>query len=332
MTSPFPTYKSLPIDPRFPPGSSWGVWGPNDELGMLNNLSPEAVKRAAQLVRTGQSFGLQAPMDRFAPGIAHRTGLKHTMLHVGWRENGPDQPDNPFNSGTKYEDRDDWVDRFHMQGSSQWDGYGHFRHPRYGDYNGVACDQIHPGLDGKLGIHRWCERGIVGRAVLLDLKRWFENRGLDYDPAGETNFTIEQLQRVADAQRVTFETGDILILRTGWGRAFQAAAAGDRIKSGVFCCGVEPTEAMAEFFWDNRFAAVASDNCSIESFPNPGGGALALHDLLLPLLGMPLGEFWELEALANACAADGRYEFMLTSLPVNVPGANGTPCQALAIR
>jgi hypothetical protein len=73
-------------------------------------------------------------------------------------------------------------------------------------------------------------------------------------------------------------------------------------------------------------------NCSVESFPNPGGTTLGLHFILLPLFGMPIGEFWELEALADACAEDGRYEFMFASLPVNVTGANGSPCQALAIK
>jgi len=332
MRDTFPTFAELPVESSSPPRSSWGVWGSGDELGMLNNLSRESVRGAARLVQSGESFGLQAPMDRFQPGIAHRTGLTHHMLHVGWRDNGPDAPDSPFGSGAQYEDRDDWIDRFHLQGSSQWDAYGHFRHPEHGDYNGVAFDDIHPGLDGKLGVHRWCERGIVGRGVLLDLKRWFENAGNDYDPAGDKNFTVDDLQRVADAQGIGFETGDVLILRTGWGREYLASKEGDRIRSGVFCAGLEPTDEITAFLWDNRFAAVASDNCSVESFPNPGGGALALHYVLLPLLGMPIGEFWELESLADACATDGRYEFMLTSLPVNVPGANGTPCQALVIR
>jgi kynurenine formamidase len=332
MAETFPTFADLPVDPSFPPRSSWGVWGPDDELGVLNNLSADAARRAAGLVQTGQSFGLQAPMDRFRPGIAHRTGLTHHMLHVGWRENGPDEPDSPLGAGTRIEDRDDWVDRFHLQGSSQWDAYGHFRHPQYGDYNAIATDDVHPGLDGKLGVHSWCERGLVGRAVLLDLKRFFEGIDDDYDPAGDKNFTVEELERVADAEGVAFETGDILILRTGWGREYLAAQDGSRIKSGIFCVGLEPTDEIAAFLWNHRFAAVASDNCSVESFPNPGGGVLALHYILLPLFGMPIGEFWELEALADACAADGRYEFMLTSLPVNVPGANGTPCQALAIR
>jgi kynurenine formamidase len=331
MPAEFPSFTELPIDPSFPPRSSWGVWGSGDEFGTLNNLSPEAVRRAGALIQSGQSFGLQAPMDRFRPGIAHRTGLQHVMLHVGWRENGPDQPDSPLGSDARF-DRDDWVDRFHLQGSSQWDGYGHFRHPTYGDYNGVATGSVHPGLDGKLGVHRWCERGLVGRGVLLDLKRWFEEHDDDYDPAGDRNFTVDELERVADSQGTTFEPGDILILRTGWGREYVSAKDGDRIRSGIFCVGLEPTDAIAAFLWDNRFSAVASDNCSIESFPNPGGGRLALHLILLPLIGMPLGEFWELESLAEACAADGRYEFFFTSLPVNVPGANGTPCQALAIK
>jgi hypothetical protein len=49
-------------------------------------------------------------------------------------------------------------------------------------------------------------------------------------------------------------------------------------------------------------------------------------------LGLPLGEFWVLDELADDCAADGRHEFMLVAPPLNIPGAVGSPMNPIAIK
>jgi hypothetical protein len=53
---------------------------------------------------------------------------------------------------------------------------------------------------------------------------------------------------------------------------------------------------------------------------------------MLAFFGMPIGEMWNLEGLAEDCAADGRYDFFLTSAPLNIPGGIGSPPNALAIK
>ena len=77
--------------------------------------------------------------------------------------------------------RDDYLDNFYPQASSQWDGLRHIRHPRDGFYNGVKAEEIVAG-GGKLGIENIAQRGIAGRGVLLDVGRHLENAGrsLDY--------------------------------------------------------------------------------------------------------------------------------------------------------
>jgi hypothetical protein len=57
-----------------------------------------------------------------------------------------------------------------------------------------------------------------------------------------------------------------------------------------------------------------------------------MHWRLIPLLGLPIGELWDLDALAADCAADGAYEFLFTSAPLNVPGGVGSPPNAIAIK
>ena len=89
---------------------------------------------------------------------------------------------------------------------------------------------------------------------------------------------------------------------------------------------------MAAFLWDHRIAAVAADNIGVEKMPGDLYYQFPLHNLVLCLLGMPLGEFWNLEALATDCAEDGVYECLVVSVPLNVPGGIGSPANAVAIK
>ena len=94
--------------------------------------------------------------------------------------------------------------------------------------------------------------------------------------------------------------------------------------------GLEPSQRTVEWLWDHHLAAVASDTVGVEALtPDPG---FFLHLALLPLLGMPLGEFWVRDALTRDCAGDGQYAFLLVSVPLNVRGGVGTPPQAVAIK
>jgi hypothetical protein len=93
---------------------------------------------------------------------------------------------------------------------------------------------------------------------------------------------------------------------------------------------------------------IASDNLAVESYPpspdSPfvsaaearGENRMAhtgmLHRVLLPLLGLPLGELWSLDHVANDCAADGVWEFLLMAKPLNVTGGVGSPANAMAIK
>lgn len=58
---------------------------------------------------------------------------------------------------------------------------------------------------------------------------------------------------------------------------------------------------------------------------------LVLHQYFLALFGMPIGELWDLKALSEKSKELGRYSFLLTSVPLNVPGGIGSPPNALAV-
>jgi hypothetical protein len=112
--------------------------------------------------------------------------------------------------------------------------------------------------------------------------------------------------------------------------------------------GLGQSTAMVEYLWDHQLSMVASDNAGVESFPvDPDSGFVIegeespergpshngmLHRPLIALLGLFLGECWKLDDLAEACATDGRYEFLLTAKPLNITGGVGSPANAMAAK
>jgi kynurenine formamidase len=148
------------------------------------------------------------------------------------------------------------------------------------------------------------------------------------------------IEEIARAEKLEFQTGDILLLRTGWLAWYKLLdqEACEKLRGtlhpdpgGLRCAGLDPAQATAAWLWDHRIAAIAADNPAVEALPvDPGVGFQ--HRRLIALQGMPLGELWDLDELANQCAADGVYEFMLVSAPLYIPGGVGSPANAYAMR
>lgn len=321
-TGDLPSYDQLPVRRGAPQGSAWGVFGDDDQVGCLNLLTPDRVVEAARLVRKGAVFPLNLRIDLPSPAMFNRRSPKHHLLE----ESG----------GIA---RDDYLDDFWPQASSQWDGLRHIRHPKDGFYNGVRDEEVVPGDGGKLGIEHFARRGIVGRGVLLDVELHLRRRGTPLDPRSPTLIRRETLEACAAAQGVRIRRGDVLVLRTGWLHWYLEEATpeerermgGSATAGALVSPGIGPADEMAEYLWNLHVAAVAADNPAVEPWPpTPGGGFL--HYRLIPHLGMPLGELWYLEELAADCERDGVYEFMLASAPLNVPGGVASPANVLAIK
>ena len=317
MTPPLtlPTYAELLARRDAPPGTAWGLFGADDELGTLNLLTPEHALAAARLVRTGEVFPLNWPVELPDPHPFRRPPTRHAI-------------------GAGSFGRDDWLDGFYLQGSSQWDGLRHIAHPRLGFYNGVGAAAVDDPASDRLGIHAAARRGIVGRGVLLDVARHLEQHGTPLAPERRTLIGPDLLDAVAAAEGVRGEPADILLVRTGWTGWYSglAASARARLTADDAQPGLEPSERTAAWLWDHHFAAVAADNMALEAMPLRYEEGYFLHFWLIPCLGMPIGELWWLDDLASACAADGRYAFQLVSAPLNVRGGVGSPPNAIAIR
>ncbi|MGH9766522.1 MAG: cyclase family protein [Blastocatellia bacterium] len=167
---------------------------------------------------------------------------------------------------------DDVYDNFNTQSSSQWDGLRHNGHRQYGFYNGVAAERIMDESGVRNGIEHWARRGIAGRGVLIDFPRFAAAQGLAFTLGARYGITPEQLQAAADLQGVNFQTGDILLLRTGWIEWYSSLNKEQRTQlaqpGAMQAGGLEQGEESMRFLWDHHFAAIASDNPSFEAYPS----------------------------------------------------------------
>lgn len=318
MTS-LPSFAELPVRSGAPEHSSWGVWGEGDRLGCWNTIDREATLRGASCVRRGRVFSLNATHDPALTAYMGRDPFHHAVhpiMGVAW---------------------DDVIDNFNTQGSTQWDGFGHFGSRGHGHYAGLPRDGH--------GVDVWAARGFATRGVLADIAGWRESVGRPIDVAAGEMVPVDELLAVLDHQGSVVEPGDILLIRFGWLRWWREAAA--HAPSALTIPGIEPSLRAAEVLWDMHIAAVAGDPGldpipgkfgQLTSFPSDRQFSdaafaldLSLHNVL-PYLGLPIGEFFDLDGLAADCAADHDWTCMLTTAPMQLPGGVATPANAVAIR
>jgi hypothetical protein len=311
-----PSYTDLPPAPDGA-RTAWGLFGPDDQLGLLNLLTADRIREAAQLVRRGALFPLNAPLDAFSPALAPTRGVpRHRVLHV------------PGSFGF-----DDVLDNFYPQASSQWDSLGHvgYRPDMY--YNGATEEDIATGRRNT--IDHWARRGIAGRAVVLDMPRSFAAAGRPYEPGTSTAFSVEDLEAARQQAGVEFHTGDILLLHTGFAAWYLSQPLAERARTARAGTtpGIAHGEEMCAYVWDSHLAAIASDTYAVEVMPPDRSSPTGfLHRVLIGQFGMALGELWWTEDLAADCAGDGVYEVFLASAPLHNPGGIGSSANALAIK
>jgi len=311
-----PRYADLPVVSEAPPGSAWGVFGHDDQLGTLNLLTAARRAAAASLVRRGATFNLDLPLDlprrAFFPP---RRPPHHQVLGKGTLG------------------RDEFLDGLYTQHSSQWDGLWHVRHPAHGFY-GWTSDADADDPRGRLGIEHFSAAGIVGRGVLLDVARFLARRGQPLAPDAYYALPAALLDNVAEAEGVELRPGDILLMRTGvdsWIRSGAPAGPADEPVEDYQGPGLEQGNPTLAWLWDRHVAAVVSDNLAVEAWPPPSMDEF-LHFQAIPLLGLVFGELFDLEALAENCAADGVYEVCFMAKPLMLRGGVGSTANALALK
>lgn len=323
MTPGYPSFAELLKRDGALAGTSWGLF-PEPERGTPSFITEDAVREARNCIRTGTVFGLDYPADAFDPGMSLKRGApRHTI----------------YSSHPAH--RDDYLDGYYLQGSTQIDGLRHRRADDVGFYNGTPDDLVREGTR-ELGIQDWAEQPIVGRGVLVDLAGHRAAQGDTIDHEAGEPLGLDLIQAALRAQSVQLRPGDILMLHTGWCEWFLALSPEDKqkMRDSRRATGVAQSEEFTAWAWDHRFAVVAADNFAFEclppvpaspyrsSAPNDHG---MMHQQLLAKLGLPLGELWELGPLARHMKAAGAWDAFLSIKPLNITGATGSPANATAI-
>lgn len=303
-------YSELPHVEGTKDRHAWDEFGPGDELGSLNRITPERVVTAAALVRRGATFSLDLCVDEPGSGGDLRPRPVHRVEVTDYG-------------------RDDALDGFHLGASSQWDGLRHVRF-RTAYWGGRTDADLDAG--DELGVDRLAAAGFVTRGVLVDVPRHMAAVGEPWDPLGRQPIGPDLLDAVLARQGVAVGEGDVLLLRTGWLDAWYALPEAEREPGGGPQSGLDPGRDTAAWLWDHGVVGVAADNKAVERRPFLERGDGRLHARLLALLGIYMGEQFDLRALAADCAHDGVYEGMFTSAPLRVRRGVSAPPNAYLVK
>ncbi|MEU9189545.1 cyclase family protein [Streptomyces sp. NPDC048484] len=293
--------------------NNWGRWGAADEIGTLNLITDEVVRKAAAQVRTGHRVPLALPLrqDGVQTGmIPGRVNPLHAMVQINQELFGP---------GT-VACSDDAV-TMGLQAATHWDALSHVSHSGT-LYNGRPAGTItaHGGAEFG-GIDK--PRHIVSRGVLLDVARALGKERLD----GGHVVTPEDLEAAEEMSGTKVGPGDIVLVRTG---QMQLYLTGDKQAYAYPSPGLSVR--TPEWFHARDVAAVANDTLTFEIFPPEIEDLwLPVHALDLVEMGMLQGQNWNLEKLSTACGEVGRYAFLLSATPEPFTGGTGAPVAPVAI-
>lgn len=338
---------------RRPEGSNWGDFGPDDQRGRMNLLTPEKVKQGIAEVKEGKTFCLSLPLD--LPGGNVLNPRRHPPRRFATMRSGRAN----FNCALSHENPDhtdvvsDDVVLLTLQYSTQWDSLAHVgsQFDADGDgsteivyYNGwragehiVNCENpsAHEpwarfeGVEAKrLGIENMASACVQGRAVMIDLHAHFgrEKKYVGY----------EDLMRIMQQDKVVVEKGDMVCFHTNFAQAIvEMGGVPNKEVLENSCAGLDGRDGkLLNWITDIGLSALIADNYAVEAYPpRPGSGKhahLPLHEHCLFKLGIHLGEIWYLTELADWLRAHGRNRFLLTAPPLRLPGAVGSPATPVA--
>lgn len=295
---------------------NWGKWGDADELGTLNYVTGATVTAAKDEIRTGESLGLAIDVGASGPqnnGHGRRFNPIHWMLSTGTEAHA---------LGNLCGYADDVIE-MPIHGATHWDGLGHVF------YEGAMWNGYDMRMCGVAGTSKnsitMCRDRLVGRGVLADIARW---KGVDALRPGE-GILASDLEACLDEERVELHEGDFLFIRTGQLGKCQREGWGN------YVFGDAPGLSLDTARWIKRsaIAALATDTFGAEVRPNETTEMTQpWHHVVIPNVGITVGETFALDRLADACAGDGRYAFFVAAGALPIEGGTGTPVNPIAVR
>ena len=294
--------------------NNWGRWGDDDERGTLNLITPQVVSAAVAAVRSGRTFSLALRLGPNGPQaglIAGRINPQHLMIGIH----------TPSLGDPELLCSNDDVVYLPTQAATHWDALAHVS---YGGrmWNGFDPATVDVRGAAKAGIDK--TGPVVSRGVLLDVARALDVERLEPGYA----ITADDLDLAEARAGTEVRAGDIVLVRTGHLQVFKA---GDRAGYAFPSPGLSLQ--TVPWLYARDVAAVATDTITLEVFPSEREDApLAVHLLHLVEMGLLQGQNWDLEDLADDCAADGQYTFLLSASPEPVVRGTGGVVHPVAVK
>jgi kynurenine formamidase len=296
---------------------NWGRWGADDQIGTLNLIDDAARRRAAAAVQSGKAFALGLPLSEAegiqAGFIEGRVNPSRWMIQVN----------QALSADPEWICSSEDVVTLALQCATHWDALAHCSY-KGTLYNGYPASSVDERGAQKCGIHNLTT--VVSRGVLLDVARAHATPVLEAGYA----ITPDDLDAACAKAGVEVLPGDIVLVRTG---QMVHLAPPDRDLIAYTWPSPGLTIETAEWFHAREVAAVATDTLVFEVYPSQYEDAyLPVHLLHLVEMGMTQGQNWVLDALAQDCAQDGQYTFLLDATPLPFTHALGSPLNPLALK
>jgi len=286
--------------------SNWGRWGKDDQLGTMNLITPEKRKEAAALVKEGISVSLARDIET-EKAVDNTWPFEHRMILSGLDRESKWCADN-------------YSVSYHGYAHTHLDALCHIFH-KGKMYNGYPREEVTPKGASRLGIHE-LKDGIFTRGILMDIAKL---KGVQYLEKS-TPIYPEDLEAWEKKAGVRVSAGDVIFIRTGrWARRAEVGPW-DHEKEGS--AGLHST--CAKWLKERDVAILASD-AAADLFPSGVEGVShPIHLLTLNAMGIHIFDNCDLEALSEAAARLGRWEFLLTTAPLPVKGGTGSPVNPIA--
>jgi kynurenine formamidase len=285
--------------------SNWGRWGPDDQLGALNLITPEKRRQAAALVQEGVSVSLARPAIK--ESVDDSPAFVHRMIQL------------PTRGGEISSAGDEYSVRYHGFTQTHLDGLCHLVY-RGKMYNGFAQDHVTATGARKLGVEVF-RNGIFTRCVLMDIPRLHGRRYLE----GGRPIYPEDLDAWERQAGIKVQSGDAVLIRTGRWERRQQEGPWEIMK------GSAGLHALCLPWLKGRDVAVVGSDLALDVLPSGVEGVdLPVHWGSVVAMGIPILDNCDLEAVGEAAAARRRWSFLLTVAPLAVEGGTGSPVNPLA--
>lgn len=293
---------------------NWGRWGPEDERGTLNYITPQHVRAAAGLVRSGRQVSMSIPINTVA-GPDNASPAIHLMVQAHDIDEGTNGPRFAL----------DFLGMaFHGDCHSHVDALCHISYKGL-TYNGKRAEEV---VTSQRAVSQDIDAiaaGLVGRGVLLDLPRF---HGVPWLEPGVA-VTRAELEACEAAEGVRLGVGDILVFRTGHHRRRLELGAWDNGPRGEGKAGLHVD--TIPWMHERQLAAFLPDGDG-ETVPSTVEGMMdPIHPLQITAMGMLAADSLQFEDLAQACVEEGRFDFMVVGLPLRLQGGTGSPWNPIAI-